>query len=103
MMSSESRGLFKRAIMQSGTYMYNKRSPLLSTEQALAISKQLASKVNCDPEGDDDWLNCLRKVPPKDLIDNYYDKFLPIVQGTDIWPVSTQKAFENKEYNKGIL
>ena len=102
MMSSESRGLFKRAIIQSGTYMYNKKSPLLSTEKALANSKQLASKVNCDPD-DDDWLNCLRNISSNDLKDNYYNKFLPIVEGTEIWPVSAQGAFENKEYNKGIL
>ena len=101
MMSPESKGLFKRAIMQSGSYMYSKKRPILPTSQALESSKQLASKVDCDPQ-DQDWLSCLRSADPKDLIENYDEKFLPIVEGTDIWPVSAQKAFDKKEYNKGL-
>ncbi|CAG2104218.1 unnamed protein product, partial [Medioppia subpectinata] len=54
-LSPVSKGLFKRAIMQSGSVMYNKDRPALSAIEALQKAKQLAKRLNCD-KYDNKWL-----------------------------------------------
>ncbi|CAG2120579.1 unnamed protein product, partial [Medioppia subpectinata] len=56
-LSPLSKGLFKRAIIQSGSVMYNKDRPALSTVEGLQRAKQLARRLNCD-EFDYKWLDC---------------------------------------------
>ncbi|CAG2178506.1 unnamed protein product, partial [Oppiella nova] len=54
------RGLFRRAIMQSGSILGNKdRDPVNRTE-ALLQTKRLAKQLNCTER--EDWLKCLRGV-----------------------------------------
>ncbi|CAG2114000.1 unnamed protein product, partial [Medioppia subpectinata] len=57
-LSPLSKGLFKRAIMQSGAHMYNRDRPVLSTVEALQKAKQLAKRLNCD-QYDYKWLDCI--------------------------------------------
>ncbi|CAG2101791.1 unnamed protein product [Medioppia subpectinata] len=60
-LSPLSKGLFKRAIMQSGSVMYNRDRPVLSAVEALKAAKQLAQRLNCG-EFDNKWLDCLRAI-----------------------------------------
>ncbi|CAG2116270.1 unnamed protein product, partial [Medioppia subpectinata] len=65
-LSPLSKGLFKRAIMQSGSVMHNRDRPALSTVEALQRAKQLTRRLNCD-EFDYKWLDCLRAIDDPNL------------------------------------
>ncbi|CAG2112560.1 unnamed protein product, partial [Medioppia subpectinata] len=65
-LSPLSKGLFKRAIMQSGSLMYNRDRPALSTIEGLQRAKHLARSLNCD-EFDYKWLDCLRAIDDPNL------------------------------------
>ena len=102
-LSPIAKGLFKRAILESGTIVWNKDRPPMTTEDALKEAKQLAQKVNCND--DKQWLQCLKNVNPKDIISEY--KAANGIQfptiGTEFLPLIPQKAFEQGLFNKGKL
>ncbi|CAG2121569.1 unnamed protein product, partial [Medioppia subpectinata] len=50
----------------SGSVMYNKDRPALSTVEGLQRAKQLARRLNCD-EYDYKWLDCLRAIDDPNL------------------------------------
>ncbi|CAG2167820.1 unnamed protein product [Oppiella nova] len=60
-LSPLSKGLFKRAIMESGSVLYNKDRPALSTVEGLQRAKNLAKQLNCD-EYDFKWLDYIEEV-----------------------------------------
>lgn len=101
LLSPMSEGLFRRAILESGTILFNKDKPTVTTSDALEEAKQLAKKLNCTD--DKQWLSCLRKVSAKDITDAYKraDEIqLPTV-GTQFLPFSPQRAFELDQFNEG--
>ncbi|CAG2177705.1 unnamed protein product, partial [Oppiella nova] len=98
-LSPLTRGLFRRAIMQSGSILGNKdRDPVNKTE-ALNMAKELSKQLNCT-EGED-WLKCLRGVDPSEFA-ALYKKPTYAVFGTQYLPVSAQNAFENNNFNTDI-
>ena len=104
-LSPLSKGLFKRAIMESGSVLYNKDRPALSTVEGLQKAKDLAKRLNCD-EYDYKWLDCLRAIDDPNLfiefpINGNMVEFTHAVFGTQFLPVLPQKAFKSNLYNNG--
>ena len=99
LLSPLSKGLFKRAIMESGAQMYNKDKPVISKEKALNQAKQLAQQLNCTD--DKQWLQCLKTADSKLLLPPELVLTYP-VEGTEFLPFSAQKAFNEKNFNKGL-
>ncbi|CAG2176929.1 unnamed protein product [Oppiella nova] len=103
-LSPLSRGLFKRAIMQSGALMFNKHRSLVTTAEALSKAKQFARQLNCsDPHK---WLDCLRDIKDPNLFSESYDTSNTYgasnaVFGTQFLPLLPQKAFETHAYSSG--
>ena len=97
LISRVSKGLFKRAIMESGAFMYNKNRPVITQDQAIVKAKSLAKMLNCS----DDWLECLREVDSKYLIPTDIQLTFA-VDDTDFLPLTASKAFEEKKFNKGF-
>jgi carboxylesterase type B len=99
-LSPLSRGLFKRAILESGTLLGNKDVRGLTTESALIQSKQMAKSFNCSD--DHQWLQCLRDVDPKEL--TLYMNLQPYpLHDSQFLPMSAQQAFKTHDYNTGIV
>ena len=97
-LSPMSRGLFKRVILLSGAHFNNKDRPLLSKDEALLKSKELAKSLNCYGSG---WLRCLRFVNAEEFLSGPV-VFFP-VDGTEFVPLTAQKAFELGQNNKGYI
>ena len=93
-----SKGHFKRAIFESGSYLQSKKSPVLSKTLALKQAKTMAKHFNCSD--DNQWLDCFRGIDAKTL--RTYEKVsaYPIYE-TEILPQKAQDAFENREYSTG--
>ena len=73
MVSSGARGLFQRAIVQSGTFALNQR-PLATAE---AAGQTFATAVGCP----DQSAACLRSVPVSDLVSNFGVEIPGVVDG----------------------
>ncbi|XP_054165658.1 cholinesterase 2-like [Oppia nitens] len=105
-LSPLSNGLFKRAIMQSGSLLFNKDRPLLDTTDALKRFKQMARQLDCDPY-DYRWLDCLRDIPDPKLFCNKPHNYsaLPFnfpVIGTEFLPQLPLKSFSLASLNIDI-
>ncbi|CAG2107814.1 unnamed protein product [Medioppia subpectinata] len=94
-LSPLSKGLFKRAIMESGAHMYNKNIDRLTKSQALTKAKQF----NCTETSD--WLQCLRALNTDDLIAPELGLSFPL-NGDQFLPLRAKKAFETMKYNHGV-
>ena len=99
LLSSLSKGLFRRAIIESGAQLYNKDIPILTKENAIKNAKQIAREANCTD--DKQLLQCLRTVDAHKLVVSkpFYTSF---VEGTEFLPLSAQKAFREEKFNKGL-
>ena len=97
-LSPLSRGLFKRAILQSGAIFNNKKTPLLTKAKAESQSREMGKHFNCT---DSQWLDCLKKVDPK-LLNNYTNFRTYVVYETEFLPLNAQNAFKAKNYSTGI-
>ena len=85
MVSPGARGLFQRAIVQSGTFALNQR-PLAAAE---AAGQTFATAVGCA----DQSAACLRNVPVSDLVSNYGIEIPGIVDGAVLTqPIGTALA-----------
>jgi para-nitrobenzyl esterase len=74
LVSPGARGLFQRAIVQSGTFALNQR-PLAAAE---AAGQTFATKVGCA----DQTAACLRNVPVSDLVANFGVEIPGVVDGS---------------------
>ncbi|CAG2178280.1 unnamed protein product, partial [Oppiella nova] len=93
------RGLFKRAIMQSGAHMYNKDRDVISKSEALTKAKHMAQQLNCSDA--DDWLRCLRGVGAHEFLN--FETYLTFpVLGTEYLPLSAQQAFMDNKFNSVV-
>ncbi|CAG2113622.1 unnamed protein product [Medioppia subpectinata] len=98
-LSPLSKGLFKRAIMQSGAHMYNKDRDVNSKAEAIAEGKRVAKELGCS-EGAD-WVQYLRTVEAKDLVEKANPLTYPVL-GTEFLPLSAHKALHDNQYNNDI-
>ncbi|CAG2117407.1 unnamed protein product, partial [Medioppia subpectinata] len=65
-LSPLSKGLFKRAIMQSGAHMFNKDRNVFNTTEALSLAKFIAKDQKCNET--EDWIQCLQRVNAKNFL-----------------------------------
>jgi para-nitrobenzyl esterase len=85
MVSPGARGLFQRAIVQSGTFALNQR-PLATAE---AAGQTFATAVGCP----DQTAACLRSVPVSDLVGNFGVEIPGVVDGAVLTqPIGTALA-----------
>jgi len=85
MVSPGARGLFQRAIVQSGTFALNQR-PLTTAE---ASGEKFATAVGCA----DQTAACLRSVPVSDLVNNFGVEIPGVVDGSVLTqPIGTALA-----------
>ncbi|CAG2179541.1 unnamed protein product, partial [Oppiella nova] len=106
LLSPLSKGLFKRAIVQSGAEMFHKDRPVLGTVEALSKAKETARKLGCDPY-EHKWLDCLRTIEDPNLFLEPTEAEVAFgvtwpVFGTEFLPVLPQKAFQTNEYNSDV-
>ena len=107
-----SRGLFQRAILESGTSVSASSSPV-SPERALRAKDIVAQYVNCTADTDAEMLQCLQSVDAHDLVnamafptaDGGYAA--PVVDGglglpDPFLPDHTDQLFASGEFNKDI-
>ncbi|XP_043926073.1 neuroligin-1 isoform X2 [Protopterus annectens] len=97
--SNSTKGLFQRAIAQSGTAL----SSWAVSFQPAKYARMLASKVGCNVEDSMEMVECLRKKPYKELIDQdiqparYHIAFGPVIDG-DVIPDDPQILMEQGEF-----
>ena len=85
MVSPGARGLFQRAIVQSGTFALNQK-PLATAE---AAGQAFATAVGCP----DQTAACLRNVPVSDLVSNFGTEIPGVVDGSVLTqPIGTALA-----------
>ncbi|CAG2162484.1 unnamed protein product, partial [Oppiella nova] len=94
-----SKGLFKRAIMESGSHMYYKERDVINTTEAILNGQHLAEQLKCNSS--EHWLQCLRGVDAKEFL-KYEALMTYPVEGTEFLPISEQKAFETKNFSSDI-
>ncbi|CAG2162481.1 unnamed protein product, partial [Oppiella nova] len=101
-LSPQSKGLFKRAIMESGALMFNRDRPPVGSDEGLFNAKKFAKLLNCT-ESNPKWLDCLRGVSAQALIDVNpgYTVENPVF-GTEFLPLNTRQAFDSYHYNRDI-
>ena len=100
-LSPLSRGLFRRAIMESGAHMHYTKRQRWSPSEAIAFGQGLSTKLNCSG----DWLECLRQTPAEKLYnitlkDRDYQRMY-LIEGTEYLPHSVQDVFNHRFFSKG--
>ncbi|CAG2111665.1 unnamed protein product, partial [Medioppia subpectinata] len=98
-LSPLSKGLFKRAIMQSGAHLYNKDRDVFNKTEALSLAKFMAKDQKCNETKD--WIQCLRRVDAKDLVKYEAHDTYPLF-GTEFLPIPTRQALHDKKFNSDI-
>ncbi|XP_054166214.1 cholinesterase 1-like, partial [Oppia nitens] len=96
-LSPLSRGLFARAIIESGAEYHYWGRPYRTPEESLDDTHCLAKQFGCSA----DWLLCLRNVSADKLV-KYTDHITYPLEGTPILPASAQYAFGNGSYAQNI-
>ncbi|XP_054161582.1 acetylcholinesterase-1-like, partial [Oppia nitens] len=99
-LSPLSSGLFRRAIMESGSWMYNKDRDVVSKQESLKVSRDIAVSFGCRLFIN--WIQCLRRVSADQLAKLTGDLPASPVYGTPILPMRAQLAFKRKFYNTDI-
>ncbi|XP_037666368.1 neuroligin-2-like [Choloepus didactylus] len=80
-LSHHSEGLFQKAIAQSGTAI----SSWSVNYQPLKYTRLLAAKVGCDREDSAEAVECLRRKPSRELVDQDVQPARPFLSG-GAWP-----------------
>nr|XP_020836187.1 LOW QUALITY PROTEIN: neuroligin-1 [Phascolarctos cinereus] len=97
--SNSTKGLFQRAIAQSGTAL----SSWAVSFQPAKYARMLATKVGCNMSDTGELVECLQKKPYKELIDQdiqparYHIAFGPVIDG-DVIPDDPQILMEQGEF-----
>ncbi|KAL4630761.1 neuroligin-1 isoform X3 [Arapaima gigas] len=97
--SNSTKGLFQRAIAQSGTAL----SSWAVSFQPAKYARMLAKKVGCNHKDTVDLVECLQKKPYKELVDQdiqparYHIAFGPVIDG-DVIPDDPQILMEQGEF-----
>ncbi|CAG2122956.1 unnamed protein product, partial [Medioppia subpectinata] len=102
LLSPLSKGLFKRAILESGAHMFNKDRDLKTAPEALTEAKQLVAHLNCS-QTPIEWLECLRQLDADEInVDALSSGVTAATLGTEYLPVSAHQAFQTKQFNKDL-
>ncbi|CAG2116155.1 unnamed protein product, partial [Medioppia subpectinata] len=102
-LSPLSKGLFKRAIIQSGALLFNKaRDPMVKSE-ALLLSKGLAENMNCSLD-ENKWLDCLRGSAAQELIEASDGRPQVVTLfDTEFLPMNAQHMFKQRLSDNYII
>ncbi|XP_074167886.1 neuroligin-2 isoform X3 [Sminthopsis crassicaudata] len=98
-LSHHSEGLFQKAIAQSGTAI----SSWSVNYQPLKYTQLLAAKVGCNQEENAEVVECLRRKPSRELVDQdvqparYHIAFGPVVDG-DVVPDDPEILMQQGEF-----
>ncbi|CAG2174530.1 unnamed protein product, partial [Oppiella nova] len=99
--SPETKGLFRRAIMESGANLHYKGRQQHTTDEALNASQTIAKALNCSENFDDNqWLDCLRERDAKEF-SKFSESTFPL-EGTDFLPISIIQAFADSKYMQDL-
>ncbi|CAG2110215.1 unnamed protein product [Medioppia subpectinata] len=99
-LSPLSKGLFKRAIMESGALMFNKNRNVVNKTEAILKGKNIAKQLKCDES--EDWIQCLRKADARNIVKYETTMFTSPVLDTEFLPLSARQAFNEKKFNTDI-
>ncbi|CAG2111533.1 unnamed protein product, partial [Medioppia subpectinata] len=99
-LSPLSKGLFKRAILESGAHMFNKDRDLVNKTEGISQGKNIAKQLKCNET--EDWIQCLRRADAKDILKYATNMFTFPVLGTEFLPISARQAFDEKKFNTDI-
>ncbi|CAG2176867.1 unnamed protein product, partial [Oppiella nova] len=97
-LSPLAKGLFARAILESGAQLQN-RKEIHTKAQALAEAKEMGKHFKCTD--DKTWLDCLRKVNANEIHSYTQLNVGPLV-GTAYMPLTAQEAFKEGKYNTDV-
>ncbi|CAG2120566.1 unnamed protein product, partial [Medioppia subpectinata] len=86
--------------MESGAQMYNKDRGVVNTTEALSQAKAIAIGLKCNES--EDWVHCLRRADPKDILKYVNPIATYPVFGTEFLPISARQAFNEKKFNQDI-
>ncbi|XP_015788803.1 acetylcholinesterase [Tetranychus urticae] len=92
-LSPQSRGLFKGAIMESGGIM----SGFVPEENRTRMIEDFIESFNCTNVAD--RLNCLKSIPWKDLVNNTPRTILTPTFGDDFIPMEPEVAIKSRKFN----
>ncbi len=98
--SPVTKGLFKRAIIQSGV-LYNS-GPITSSEllkNNVVSARKLARDVGC--HDDDQWLQCLKKMDVLEVLNDTIPNIGP-VWGDEFLPKTAKIALQSGDFHHGI-
>ncbi|CAG2111134.1 unnamed protein product, partial [Medioppia subpectinata] len=101
LLSPLSRGLFQRAIMQSGALLGDKKRSIVTKAEALTAAKQMAAQLNCTSD-DNQWLQCLRSVDTNLIRDVTKETTFTIEEGTEFLPELAINAFNAHHFNPDV-
>ena len=104
-LSPLSKGLFKKAIIQSGTAYSD--AGFMSKDKALNVAKKHSLELGC--KDDNNWIKCLKQLDASALINYRYDishfmetrNYLPVV-GEAFYPITSYEAVRKGKFNSGI-
>ncbi|CAG2107603.1 unnamed protein product, partial [Medioppia subpectinata] len=96
-LSPLSKGIFKRAIMESGAHMYNKDRDVVNKTEALSQAKAIAKGLKCNET--EDWIQCLRRADAKDILKCETQFPINPLFETEFLPITAQQAFDEKKFN----
>ena len=97
-----SKGLFKRAIMMSGSpYTYD--DSMVDLAQELERAKNFSITMNCTVNETDQWIECLKKVDAEVLTNSTdFNKFNKPIFGDDFYPESAVKLVNKGNFNSDV-
>ncbi|CAG2121276.1 unnamed protein product, partial [Medioppia subpectinata] len=84
-LSPLSKGMFQRAIMESGANMFNKDRDVVNKTEAISQAKAMAKGLKCNET--EDWIQCLRRADAKELLKYGSPYALYPVFGTEFLPI----------------
>ena len=97
-----SKGLFKRAIMMSGS-PYNYDDSMVDLAYELERAKNFSMTMNCTVDKTDQWIECLKKVDAQVLANSTdFIKFNKPIFGDDFYPESAPKLVNKGNFNSDI-
>ena len=99
LLSKKTTGLFKRAIIQSGTpYLPKNYGP--TNEEYINLAKDFSRELGCDGES---WMKCLKDLNASDINDNIKSISFrnPIIDG-EFYSQTPQQIFELGQFNSDV-
>ncbi|XP_025017411.1 acetylcholinesterase-like [Tetranychus urticae] len=92
-LSPQSRGLFRGAIMESGGIM----SGFIQEQNRTKTLEDFIESLNCTNVVDP--LTCLKSIPWRDLVDNSPSTFISPTFGDDFIPMEPEEAVKSRKFN----